>query len=458
MQIGGPKCGCGNRGCFEALASRTAIERDLREAVAAGRQTVLTELVDGDLSVIRSNTLRQALELGDPLVTEVLGRAAEVLGYACLTVRHLIDPAAIVLGGGMLEACSDFIMPIVEKIVGEDCLPGARQGGDVFVSALGDDAVVLGAVALARTEIGDDPFKKGATAAPTYPEITVTKSGRFKAGAEVVRPGFLRHRRPQGEIPEDPAGRGVGRPAANHSRAPGAGVPRRPRGALRRNRPDRPRRTDRVGSRLSPSARHRVPSPADARGRQSLQSLDVPQGGADPRRVDRESHAGHRCAVFARNLARALPQRAARMAASASLIRLLQLVGVERVHFAQDGPHGKNASRPQARAGLMAWLVFDCGRDSRRRCDPRPLRLSPSQVDHPHHGHPGQHGKAARLGAESETELVSDPTPVQEPRSEPETPAIGSLPSARNMPRPPSYQPRQSWPLCALRVSVPLAR
>jgi glucokinase len=122
------------------------------------------------------------LELGDPLVTEVLGHAAEVLGFACLTVRHLIDPAAIVLGGGMLEACSDFIMPIVEKTVAEDCLPGARQGGDVFVSALGDDAVVLGAVALARTEIGDDPFKKGATAAPTYPEITVTKSGRFKAG------------------------------------------------------------------------------------------------------------------------------------------------------------------------------------------------------------------------------------------------------------------------------------
>jgi len=49
MQIGGPRCGCGNRGCFEALASRSAIERDLRRAVEAGRQTVLTELLEGDL-------------------------------------------------------------------------------------------------------------------------------------------------------------------------------------------------------------------------------------------------------------------------------------------------------------------------------------------------------------------------------------------------------------------------
>ena len=41
MHMGGPKCGCGNHGCFEALASRTAIERDIRAAIAAGRPSVL---------------------------------------------------------------------------------------------------------------------------------------------------------------------------------------------------------------------------------------------------------------------------------------------------------------------------------------------------------------------------------------------------------------------------------
>ena len=142
MHIGGPKCGCGNRGCFEALASRTAIERDIREAIAAGRTSVLTELAGGDLSVIRSGMIRKALEVEDELVTDVVRRAAEVLGYACVNVRHLIDPEAIVLGGGVIEACSDFIMPIVENIVGLDPLPGAREGGRVLLSALGDDAVV----------------------------------------------------------------------------------------------------------------------------------------------------------------------------------------------------------------------------------------------------------------------------------------------------------------------------
>ncbi len=179
MRIGGPKCGCGNRGCFEALAGRSAVERDIREAVAAGRKTVLTELTDGDLSIIRSSLLRRALEAEDELVAEIMHRAAEVIGAACLTVRHLIDPDVIVLGGGVMEACSEFMMPIIEDIVGSDRLPGARQSGGVRLSALGDDAVVLGAVAAARMLVGHSPFKKRFVARPAFPEITHYEFGEI---------------------------------------------------------------------------------------------------------------------------------------------------------------------------------------------------------------------------------------------------------------------------------------
>jgi glucokinase len=179
MQINGPKCGCGGHGCFESLASRTAIERDIREAIAAGQPTVLTELAGGDLSVIRSGMIRKALDVEDPLVTGVMRRAAEVLGLACVNVRHLIDPEAIVLGGGVVEACSDFIMPIVENVIGLDPLPGAHDGGRVLLSALGDDAVVLGAVAAARKLVGRSPFKKQYSVQPTYPEITCVGSGEI---------------------------------------------------------------------------------------------------------------------------------------------------------------------------------------------------------------------------------------------------------------------------------------
>jgi glucokinase len=177
MQINGPLCGCGNRGCLEALASRSAIERDLRDAVASGRRTVLTDVLQGDLSIIRSGVLCDALAAGDEVVTEVMRRASEVLGYACLSVRHLVDPAVIVLGGGVIEACSEFVMPIVEAILNSDRLPGARDGGHVVLSALGDDAVVLGAVALARTRVGRNPFRFRRGGGPKYPRLDWKSSG-----------------------------------------------------------------------------------------------------------------------------------------------------------------------------------------------------------------------------------------------------------------------------------------
>lgn len=159
MEIGGPLCGCGNRGCFEALAGRAAIERDIREAVANGESTVLTEILGGDLSVIRSKALKQALERKDPLVERVMRRAAEVIGYACITVRHLIDPEWIVLGGGVMEACGDVLWPIIHGVVQSDRLPGARDRGGLCLSALGDDAVVLGALATAARLAGVNVFK-----------------------------------------------------------------------------------------------------------------------------------------------------------------------------------------------------------------------------------------------------------------------------------------------------------
>jgi len=184
MEIGGPECGCGNLGCFEALAGRAAIERDLRRAIDEGRKSALPKILDGDLSVIRSGALRQALDAGDELVTEVLRRASEVIGHACLTVRHLLDPGVIVLGGGVIEACGDFMIPIVQEILDSDRLSGAREGGRLLLSALGDDAVVLGALALARQQAGRDPFDERFVVKPTYPRIDGASFGEVTIGGQ----------------------------------------------------------------------------------------------------------------------------------------------------------------------------------------------------------------------------------------------------------------------------------
>jgi len=185
MQVDGPVCGCGAKGCLEALASRTAIERDIRQAVAAGTQTVLTDILDGDLTRIRSGALKRAVKQNDKLVVKVLRKSSEVLGYACLTVRHFLDPDFIVLGGGVIEACGGFMMPIINEVVATDKVPGVGPGGKVVQSVLGDDAGVLGAAALAQMHVGRSLDVDTARAVPAYPTITSTGFGEVTVGDQV---------------------------------------------------------------------------------------------------------------------------------------------------------------------------------------------------------------------------------------------------------------------------------
>ena len=187
MQADGPLCGCGSRGCLESLAGRSAIERDIRKEIAAGRKSVVAELLAGKKAVMRSNVLKRAIKAQDAVVIEVVQRAAEVLGRACLNVRHLLDPDVIVLGGGVIEACWKFVMPIVEGIVAADTLAGARPGCYVARSELGDDAVVLGAAAMAQEATGRDPLKDALNVVPDYPAIALTQAGEVMVGDEVFK-------------------------------------------------------------------------------------------------------------------------------------------------------------------------------------------------------------------------------------------------------------------------------
>ena len=185
LQPGGPLCGCGYKGCFEAIASRTAIERQIRQAVKDGQKTALKDILGGDFTQIKSGALATALEKNDKLVTQVLSDSATSLGVACLNVRHLMDPEVIVVGGGVLESCGQFMLPIVREVVASDPLAGARAGGDVFMSALGDDAVVMGAVALARILAGRSPFDAHHEAKPHYAPVGPVEGEGLKIAGEL---------------------------------------------------------------------------------------------------------------------------------------------------------------------------------------------------------------------------------------------------------------------------------
>ncbi len=146
----GPACTCGNRGCLEAIAGRWAIERDIRQALKKGRRTHNNKLAKGKLETIKSKVLAEGIRKKDPLILPIMKRAAETLGMACVGLRHLFDPELIILGGGLIEACGDFILPTVQNKINKDPFFSKLSRCKAVPSQLADDAVILGAVAFIK--------------------------------------------------------------------------------------------------------------------------------------------------------------------------------------------------------------------------------------------------------------------------------------------------------------------
>ncbi len=150
VMIDGPQCGCGRRGCIEALASRTAIERDIAGEIRGGRSSLITTLLDIEREPITSGVLARALQEQDPVITNVVGRAAYHLGIFTASLVNALDPQCIVYGGGLIEACGSFMLPIIRNNTYRHLIrPVQPEALPILEAALGDNAVVIGSALLA---------------------------------------------------------------------------------------------------------------------------------------------------------------------------------------------------------------------------------------------------------------------------------------------------------------------
>ena len=152
LEVNGPKCGCGNKGCFEALASRTAIFQRIKEGIKDGEKTLLTEMLGDSLEDLRSGDLRKAIRRGDKFVAKIVDSAAEYIGIGVSNLVNILGPDVVVLGGGVMEALADEMMPTVVKTAKDHAMPGTMKGVEIIASKLGDSAGITGGAVLARRE------------------------------------------------------------------------------------------------------------------------------------------------------------------------------------------------------------------------------------------------------------------------------------------------------------------
>lgn len=152
----GPKCGCGNRGCLESLAAGPAISRDVVNRLKAGKggkASKVLKLAGGDLNKVDARIVSEAAAAGDKLAINAFRRAGKYLGLGIVNLLHLFNPRMIVLGGSVTKAGPLLFEPMWEAIRAK-AMPGYLEGLAIVPAALGDDVGLLGALALAVTELG----------------------------------------------------------------------------------------------------------------------------------------------------------------------------------------------------------------------------------------------------------------------------------------------------------------
>jgi len=148
----GPRCACGNYGCFEAMAAGPAIARKARKAIAERPNALILKMAGGEMDKINGESLALAAMEGDELAVGILREIGENVGVAFANLVNIFNPELIIVGGGVAET-GDLILEFAEDVVKNRAIKPNSEIVKIVKAQLGNRAGFMGAAALIREEI-----------------------------------------------------------------------------------------------------------------------------------------------------------------------------------------------------------------------------------------------------------------------------------------------------------------
>ena len=160
INLRGPVCACGKRGCIEMYASGTAIARRARERLSrrGRRKSQMLELVGGKIADLRTEHVAQAASAGDPIALEVMGEAADHFAIWLGNIIDLLEPEIIVVGGGIAHLMMSLLGRIRKGLQFWAVNPQWQQVPIVSAFYKSESALVgAAALCLPRTRLWNSP-------------------------------------------------------------------------------------------------------------------------------------------------------------------------------------------------------------------------------------------------------------------------------------------------------------
>jgi glucokinase len=150
----GRRCKCGNYGCLEAYASGPAIAERAREALGGGESSVLTKLVEGDLTRITAQLVYEAAKKDDDVARQVVRETATFLGAGVANLLNIFNPDVVVIAGGVTQAGEPLFEPLRAEVRRRAFRP-AVEACKILPGTLRGSAGVVGAVATFKQQVLD---------------------------------------------------------------------------------------------------------------------------------------------------------------------------------------------------------------------------------------------------------------------------------------------------------------
>ena len=148
----GPPCTCGNKGCWETLASGTALAREAKRRLEQGVKTSILEHAGGDTEKVTAEVIHQAALAGDSLARELIAKTGYYIGVGLASLLNIFNPELIVIGGG-LSNIGDMLLQPAYKVAKERAFAKSWEAVRFAPPHLGRNSGVLGAAAYAMGEI-----------------------------------------------------------------------------------------------------------------------------------------------------------------------------------------------------------------------------------------------------------------------------------------------------------------
>lgn len=150
VDLNGPRCRCGNRGCLETFTSGRAMVSNAIVAIKQGRETLISQLVNNELDKITPKIIFQAANRKDKLARDIIEETGEYLGIAIANVTNSFDPEVIIIGGEIAQFDNfNLMLEPAKKASVKHTFGGRRRKTKILVTELGDNSPAIGAATLA---------------------------------------------------------------------------------------------------------------------------------------------------------------------------------------------------------------------------------------------------------------------------------------------------------------------